>query len=823
MGSPPEVAYPESWHAIKPVFDLAESSKKAVDVVEIPLTVERSGFVEEAYFTGNFNPLRGDTGRVEGFCNSLVEVTRQKINDRRKTMLNLLSTPTNSHTTDDMSTRFMNCLKTNSLDIPMALLYGSEEDAAPEDTHFTLRGSIGVPPDHPLNVKRLHLGSEDGIVPLLRKSQEESITVATPDYFKGVEWGGHKEVPEFISVTSISSDKRLYGFLIIGTNPRRPIDDDHTQFMRDLARQLSTILITVSREESRKRQQRLEKELAESEKQIRYMAQHSSVGMEHLTMERKIIWVNDHFKYLTSMPSDDAQGKHSPVLESAYEADRPKLLEAWDKIVSGETINIEVRMRRLYYPPSGEPVPATILVSTFPYIEDGKVKSVMTCMTDVSRLKWSEEWHTKVAEEAQEAKRQQSEFTDAISHEVRNPLSAIFQLSDSISNSLDECMAQGGTPEHAMEALADNVEAAKTILVCANHQKRILDDVLTLSKMDFMLMSLSPVEVRPADLLDGVSKMLGPELVSNDIKLEMIRFDSPGTLDFDWVVCDSLRVSQVLVNIWSNAIKFTKRETIRKITVRFGPTRKDPKNLLPQDMHWAPSKQSVPDVTLDTEWGTGEQIYLVFSIQDTGAGMNDGELRRMFNKFEQASPKTHVKYGGSGLGLFISHRLCEQQGGNVGVSSSAGNGSTFACYFKVRQKDGGAISAPGPLSPQRTNGQLDITRDMAHLKGTGQKRRRTQPSISSFSLLDTKKPDALINVHEIPDTLNILLVEDNLVNQRIVAKQLKKAGCIVHIANHGMEALEVLRTSRLWRDQASTGIQLDVVLMVSPSSLIRGL
>jgi len=87
MGARFEDAFAEIWENIKPVFNLAESTKRAVDVVEIPLMVERSGYQEETYFTGNFNPLRGDSGKVEGFYNALSEVTRQKLNDRRQVHL----------------------------------------------------------------------------------------------------------------------------------------------------------------------------------------------------------------------------------------------------------------------------------------------------------------------------------------------------------------------------------------------------------------------------------------------------------------------------------------------------------------------------------------------------------------------------------------------------------------------------------------------------------------------------------------------------------------------------------------------------------------
>jgi signal transduction histidine kinase len=102
------------------------------------------------------------------------------------------------------------------------------------------------------------------------------------------------------------------------------------------------------------------------------------------------------------------------------------------------------------------------------------------------------------------------------------------------------------------------------------------------------------------------------------------------------------------------------------------------------------------DQTFGSDWGEGEEIYIEFAVQDTGRGLSPEELKVLFQRFQQASPRTHVQYGGendsgicdcslclllstgSGLGLFISRELTELQGGEIGVSSESGKGSTFA-------------------------------------------------------------------------------------------------------------------------------------------------
>jgi hypothetical protein len=93
MGSPFSVGFPEIWDLIKPVFDGAEREGVSHDVKEMLMFVERMGFVEETYFTGNFTPVRGDSGMVAGFYNAVHEITRLKIGERRREMLEQMQIP----------------------------------------------------------------------------------------------------------------------------------------------------------------------------------------------------------------------------------------------------------------------------------------------------------------------------------------------------------------------------------------------------------------------------------------------------------------------------------------------------------------------------------------------------------------------------------------------------------------------------------------------------------------------------------------------------------------------------------------------------------
>ena len=130
----------------------------------------------------------------------------------------------------------------------------------------------------------------------------------------------------------------------------------------------------------------------------------------------------------------------------------------------------------------------------------------------------------------------------------------------------------------------------------------------------------------------------------------------------------------------------------------------------------------------------------------------------MFSRFSQASPKTYHKYGGSGLGLFISQKLVELQGGGIGFTSEAGCGSTFAFFVKAHQT----------RAPETFN--------------------FLTPSCS---------PDGSVGPQH-QAQVNLLLVEDNLVNQKVLRKQLERQGYKVHTADNGQEAFDFIKSSQHW-------------------------
>lgn len=207
------------------------------------------------------------------------------------------------------------------------------------------------------------------------------------------------------------------------------------------------------------------------------------------------------------------------------------------------------------------------------------------------------------------------------------------------------------------------------------------------------------------------------------------------------------------------------------------------------------------NITESSEWGDGEVVYIHFAVQDTGKGLSEAEKKLLFQRFSQASPRTHITYGGSGLGLFISRELVELQGGEIGVSSESGKGSTFAFYVKARRS-----SAPA------SDSEVNFLDYAFSRKGSAKALRAA--NIRTEAGLNTALPRLeQLPSGSAPETLKILIVEDNLVNQRVLAKQLRKAGCVVYVANHGGEAIERVKESRFWKGREADGLDIHVILM----------
>lgn len=337
---------------------------------------------------------------------------------------------------------------------------------------------------------------------------------------------------------------------------------------------------------------------------------------------------------------------------------------------------------------------------------------------------------------------------------------------------------------------------------------RIIDDVLTFSKLDSGMLKTCPMPMRPIEVVDQALKMFHNELQRSNVELDYRVGSSYGELGVEWVLLDPTRFLQILVNLLNNAVKFTKHEDSRRITVTLEacyprPTGKEYGVVFAPftPRHGAQSSVDLSDTPLDGTRTPRDGIYIYVSIKDTGVGIMQHELDHLFQRFQQASPKTYAQYGGSGLGLWISKELCAKLGGQIGVASTvtsdkSTHGSTFAFY----------VQAPRCASPTAQQQQIEtdnnvetarkVSLDEVKIDMSPLPSAHKEPT-DTRTQLPVKSPHekAITNGTSSPDAtpvVRLLVVEDNLINQKVMRKQLLRAGFEVAVANHGKEALECI-------------------------------
>jgi signal transduction histidine kinase len=224
-----------------------------------------------------------------------------------------------------------------------------------------------------------------------------------------------------------------------------------------------------------------------------------------------------------------------------------------------------------------------------------------------------------------EASQHKSQFLANMSHELRTPLNAIIGVSEMLREDA--------------EAAKQDTEPLDRVLGAARHLLALINDILDLSKIEAGRMELHLEDFALAPLIESVVKTIEPLTAKNTNKITARCDAGTGTLH-----ADQMRLRQALLNLMSNANKFTECGTIA-VEARYGQEN-------------------------DREW-------ISITVVDTGIGMTAEQMSKLFQEFSQADASTTRKYGGTGLGLVISKRFCQMMGGDITVESEPGRGSTF--------------------------------------------------------------------------------------------------------------------------------------------------
>ncbi|KAK6006065.1 hypothetical protein QM012_006475 [Aureobasidium pullulans] len=471
-----------------------------------------------------------------------------------------------------------------------------------------------------------------------------------------------------------------------------------------------------------------------------------------------------------------------------HEDDLEVAEQGWQAMLRGEQVVYNLRLKRLWYDAEGEPRgPAELMVTALPECDDtGKVIRVIGFTIDQSHLRHQARMQRVRMEEALEARKNQEMFYDTVCHEIRNPLSAVIHCTDSVNENLIEMRkivdSLGLTgldvkTNRLLDHITSSIESVETITHCSEHQRRLISDILSLSKLDSQLLHINPSPTLVSSLLENILKMFETEAERVGVRLEVVADSSIHQNNVEQVNLDSGRILQVLINLVSNAIKFTKNEIgPRRIKVTMGASDVRPLDLPVDSFH---NQESIYDTPSESQ----DEFYLWFTVTDSGRGLSAEEKARIFTRFAQGSRKTYSEYGGSGLGLFISRQLVELMNGQIGVSAELGKGSTFAFF----------VNAP-PVQ------------QISKVESSSSHQSKADPGIHILST-ETLEPCK---------KTTLLVVEDNILNQRVLKKQLIKHGYEVHVASNGQEALDFLTNP-------CRQVQIDCILMDVVMPVMDGL
>ncbi|KAI8940858.1 hypothetical protein NX059_002119 [Plenodomus lindquistii] len=858
MGKSARVALASVWSEYFEPIIQQNLQGETVEQTNSAIHMVRNGFMEETYFSLKFIPILDAEGATIAHYEPLAETTRDVIAQRRsQTLLDISEELPRARSSETYWSLAVELLSRNDKDIPFALLYAAEAESSASSAsswnrisdnqqQCKLRGSFGLPEQSLAGPLHLDFRQDLGFSPYFREAMAArkpikiSLDPGSPaaELVKGVQWKGFGDPCREAAICPLnptSSADNILGFMVIGLNPRRPYDDDYDQFILVTSRLLSTCLTSILlHEEDVGRRERmianaeaiksqLKQQLQESQKELSRSMTKFQRFAERADIGIFIIDANGHYTY-----RNDAWfsmcGADAPNLE---------LGAAWGLIVDDEYHDVgqarfaalardkthqvfELRFKRTWTVSSqildesmSDQQPVWVLCSIFPELdEQGEVIEIIGCITDISQQKWGEKIQATQAFNSQESKRQLENFVDTTSHEMRNPLSAIVQCADSIISSHKAFEESGDYQKIYQKIVESTIEAATTIVQCSKHMKTIVDDVLTMSKLDSGLFVMTPTDVQLESIARDAVKMFEGEAKAADVGLEFRLEDSFKSINVSDVSLDPTRVLQILINLITNAIKFTRLEDKRHITISLGLSHETPTRNPDGHVQFIRSAEVPEAQTLQADWEKGEIIHVIFTVQDTGRGLSASEHDLMFARFSQASPRTHIDYGGSGLGLFISRRLTEMHGGAIGFASTKGVGSIFSFYIKGRK-----LSIPSPVGER--NAAVDISiRTQSAILTNGRTRDETDEP--------QKKGRAQTDTDVDLKTLHVLIVEDNLVNQRVLAKQLRNIGMQVAVANHGGEALEHLRKTHYCNSDQSA-IPLSLVLMDWEMPVMDGL
>ncbi|WFS62758.1 transporter substrate-binding domain-containing protein [Pseudodesulfovibrio thermohalotolerans] len=450
-----------------------------------------------------------------------------------------------------------------------------------------------------------------------------------------------------------------------------------------------------------------EEALREKQRQLRAIIDNLPSMVALKDREGRYLMVNEFFEEAVGVPVEAVLGK-TDAESLPPEAAGPLMAVDREVLESGRMRVCEEEV------PHPDGTVHTYLTTKVPLQDEtGEVDKLVVLATDITGRRRMERELVEAKNLAEEATRAKSDFLANMSHEIRTPMNAILGMS--------HLAMQTELSPKQVDYLGKIDSSAKALL-------RIINDILDFSKIEAGRLEVEKTGFHLEEVLDSLVNLVG--VPAQEKGLELLVSVAPGV--HENLVGDPLRLGQILTNLAGNAVKFTESGEIH--------------------------------ISVEEVESSDDDVLLSFEVRDTGMGMTGPQMEKLFTAFTQADVSTTRKFGGTGLGLTISKQLVAMMGGEIGVTSEKGVGSTFR--FTVR-----------------------------------------------FGLLD--KPLRRFKVRDSLKGMKILVVDDNLTSREILSGILRSFDFKVDTVSGAAEALDRLEAAeppyRLvlmdWRMPGMDGIE----------------
>ena len=478
---------------------------------------------------------------------------------------------------------------------------------------------------------------------------------------------------------------RYLGALLVYSPYKSTFDEEVVRLLMHMVRNIVSALDNMKRESERKL---AEEQLHSADARLKRATRGANDGLWELNVASREMWVSEHFAEMLGLKQSEFLGNPQKFFEVLHPEDAARLREAIERSIrDGVLVDMEVRARTR----SGEQRWHRVR-GALERDAGGTALTVSGSQRDITQRQQYALALLEATETAAAANKAKSQFLANMSHEIRTPMNGVIGMIELLLE----------TPLNPMQ-----LDYAETVRDSASALLTVINDILDFSKVEAGRLDLEVLDMDMRDTVEDVARLLAIQAHAKG--LEVIALIDPGLPDL--VRGDAGRLRQIMLNLGGNAVKFTQKG---EVSIECKVQQKDERG-----------------VTVRCE------------VRDTGMGIPASRIDALFTAFTQVDASTTRRFGGTGLGLSIVKRLVELMGGEVGVMSEEGAGSTF--WFTVR---------------------LDLAHDLAKV--------RPAPPIALRGQ-------------------RIIIVDDNMTNRKVLMGQLSLCGMDAVCASSADEALSLMR------------------------------